>query len=160
MMKRRPYDRLFEGNILVLYCVIFTANIIFITLLSSVRGVEFTLNIRILVWMFVFLSAPLLPLWVFKRLWQSDRIPENSYIFWISIPAHYVISSGLTLIFVFIQGIFEPLPRIVYLYSLIQYTIMYAIVIVSAVIIDLMQTSKVNRNLQIIQKSKKRGALK
>jgi hypothetical protein len=142
---------MFEGNLLVLYCVIFTVSLIVMTIASTIWGGRIYLSIEFLLWNFVFISAPLLPLGVFKHLWKSNRIHERDYIFWVSVPLHYLISCGLTALFVFIQGLFMPLSQGVYFIALVNYTIMYAIILIGAAAIDLLQTSAANRNLKKIQ---------
>lgn len=157
MSKRRSYDRLFEGNILVVYCVLFTANIIFLTILSTLQGGTIILSIELLMWHFTFLSAPLLPLTLFKYLWQSNYIDEKKYLFLIGIPIHYLLSAGLTILLLFVQGIFfGPFPLRLHLINLLNYTVVYGLVIAGAMIIDFMQTSKANKNLRIIQESIKK----
>jgi len=157
MRKRRSYDRLFEGNIIVLYCVIFTVNIIVLTISSAIWGGIINLSVEFLIWNFVFISAPLLPLAIFKHLWRSNYIHERDYLLWISIPLHYLISCGLTLFFIFLQSIFTPLPQGIYLAAIANYTIMYIIIVTGAAVIDLMQTSTANRNLRTIQASQSKN---
>jgi len=151
MRKRHSYDRLFEGNILVVFCVIFTVSIFVTVILNTVFGGTFSMSIQNLIWTVVFISAPLLPLALFTHLWKSNCIAENDYLFWIGIPAHYAVSSALTMLFVFIQSRLHSLPLSTYLDALINYTVMYAIVVAGAVVVDLLQTGTANKNLRKIQ---------
>ena len=153
--KRYSIDRLFEGNKLVLMCVLFTANTMIQMILAEIIGIQFNLSSRAIIWQFVYVSAPVLPLAVFQHLWESGRIDENNYLLWTGISLHYVISCALTVLIVFIQSFFMPLPQGVYFAMIATYTTGYIIVLTGAVVIDLIQTSKINQKLQIIQASQK-----
>jgi len=156
MRKRHSFDRLFEGNMLVLFCVIFTVIIIVEVILATIRGSTVHLSVQSLIWHVIFISAPLLPLAIFQYLWRSNYIGERDYLFWVSIPLHYLISCGITLLYLFIRSFFVPLTQRIYLVVLINYSIMYIIILAGAVIIDLLQTAKANRNLRKIQLHRER----
>ena len=153
MRKRRSFDRLFEGNMLVVFCVLFTAAVILSAIINTIFGAEFTLSMRNIIVTAVFLSAPLLPLSICKHLLKANYITERDYLFWIGIPIHYFVSAGITMFYSLIWSIFEQIPPIVFLTTLIEFTVMYAIVIGGAVVVDFCQTSTANKNLRKIQAS-------
>jgi len=155
MRKRYSFDRLFEGNMLVLFCVIFTVNVVIRIILAGLQGTAITLGVQSLIWSTVYISAPLLPLAIIQHLLRSGYMEERDYLLWISAPVHYLISAGLTVFYVFIQGLFMPLPERMFIFALVNYTIMYIIIVTGAIIIDLLQTARVNKNLRKIQEKTK-----
>ena len=156
MKKHYSFESLFEGNKIVLMCVLFTVIIIFTTVSNAVMGRETYLSIWILIWAILSLAAPVLPMSLFQYLWKSDIVSDKDYLLWFGIPSHYIISSGLQLLFMFIRGFFEPLPQGIYLGVFIQYTVVYIITIIGAVAVDLMKTATANKNLRKIQESQGR----
>jgi len=151
MRKYYSFERFFEGNQLVRFCVLFTIAIAAEAVLSAIAGATIYLNIEYVIWTAVFLSAPILPLAVFQRLWKSNYISEKDYLFWLSIPLHYLVSCALILLFTFIQRFFLPLPISIYLLRFVYYTAGYIVIMIGAIIIDLMQTASSNKNLRKIQ---------
>ena len=150
MRKEYSFQRLFDGNVLVLACVLFTISMLVNTVASTIAGREHISTI----WDFIFLSAPIIPIAIFKHLWQSGVISKNEYLFWGSIPVFYLMSFGLTMLYTFLQGLFSPMtPN--YFMTFINYTIMFAAVLFGAIIIDLVQTAKANDNLKKIHASQK-----
>jgi len=158
MRKRYSFYRLFEGNMLVLFCIFFTVTIIGDVIFAAVRGNAVNLSSLTLIWRVVLLSAPLVPFAILRHLWRSDYIDEKDYLFWGSVPMHYLISAGLLLLYLFIWGLFMPLSlslRIVQ-NALVNYTIVYIITIAGAIVIDLLQIARANRNLKKIQGDRER----
>jgi len=151
MKKQYSFESLFGGNKIVLLCIIFTVHIIIETIFSTIGGRTTYLSMGFLVWSILLLSAPVLPLAVFQYLWKSNVISDKDYLLWGGIPLHYIISSGLIMLFTFIRSLFEPLPQGSYLNALINYTVVYAIILIGAVVIDLAQTATANDNLKKIQ---------
>jgi len=151
MRKRYSFESLFEGNKVVLMCVLFTVLIIIEAISNAITGNTSYLSIAMLTWGIISLLAPVLPIVLFQHLWKSDVISDKDYLLWCGIPIHYLISSGLTLFFMFLRGFFEPLPQGVYLSTFLQYTVAYTIILVGAAVVDLMQTSAANKNLRKIQ---------
>ena len=151
MSKRRSYDHLFEGNFFTLYCVFFTLQTILVTVTTYLQGYTVTLTPLFLLSSFMFIGAPLLPLGVAKYLWQTGRISERTYLFWIGIPMHHSVSSVLLLLFVTLLNGFSRLPLQVYVNIWLEYAVTYTIVILIAMVIDWLQTAKANQNLRLIQ---------
>jgi len=158
MRKRHSYDRLFEGNPLVLFCVLFTVSVTVSVIINAIFGATFVLRTEGIIISSVYLIAPILPLTVFHRLWKSSYIAERDYLLFINIPLHYLFSSVLTVLFTFLMGLFRllPLTPAAYISALITFTGMYALVILGAIVIDLLQTAKANGNLKKIQASLRR----
>ena len=98
-------------------------------------------------------SAPIPPFVVLQRLWKPDFIGEKDYLLWTGAFLHYVVSCGLILLFTFIRGLFEPFPQGFYFTRIAEYTFVYVIICGFAIIADLMNTAKLNKNLRRIQKS-------
>jgi len=154
MRKRYSFESMFDGNILVIFCVLFTVSMIFETIFSVIGGG--TIHVS-MIWRTIWLSATLLPLALFQYLWKSHYIDERSYYFWVGIPMHYLISGGLLLLYLFIWGFFEHLTPNAYLITLANYTVGYMIVMGGAAVIHFMQTSRANKNLRKIQASQRIG---
>ncbi|MCL2843454.1 MAG: hypothetical protein FWE28_08355 [Oscillospiraceae bacterium] len=151
MRKRYSFENLFEGNKVVLMCILFTVHIILETIFSTIAGRTTYLSMGMLIWSLVALVAPILPIALFQYLWKSDFISDKDYLFWGAIPSHYIISCGLTLLFTFIRSFFELLPQNFYLVAFINYTAIYLIILIGAVVVDLTQTANANDNLRKIQ---------
>ena len=151
MRKRYSIDRLFEGNKLVLICVLFTVSTVIETVASGIQGRVTALSIPDLLWGLAFLGAPVLPLAVFQTLWKSNIMDENDYIFWVSLPLHFVISGGLILLLTFVFNIVNPVAYRSYPATLAGFAIGYAIVMAGAVVVDLLQTAGANQALRKIQ---------
>lgn len=154
MKKRRPYDRLFEGNKLVLMCVLFTVNLFIETIAATILDVPMYMTLSAFAWRMTWLSAPVLPLTILQYLWEADYITEDRYLLWISIPVHFALSAGLLLLYVFIWGRFYPLLRGAYIETLLTYGMGYAIIIIGAMVVDAIQVSTTNKNLKKIQASR------
>ena len=153
MKKQSPSGTLFDSNMLVVFCVLFTISIITEAILNSIVGAAVYLRIEFVIWLSVFLSAPLLPLSVFKYLWKYNYIGEKDYLFWAGIPLQYLISCGLIMFYTFIQGFFEPQRQGIYLFRFTMYTIMFVVLTIGAIVIDLIQTATDNENLRKIHAS-------
>jgi len=106
-----------------------------------------------LTWSIAFLGAPILPLTILQYLWKSNVINDKDYLLWGGIPLHYLISCGLIVFFTFLRSLFEPIPQGAYLNTFINYTMVYAVILIGAVVIDLTQTATANKNLKKIQAS-------
>jgi len=158
-MRRNRYsiDRLFEGNKLVLMCVLFTVNVLILMISAALVGESINLTSRAIIWQFVFLSCAVLPLTVFQHLWESGRIDESNYLLWTGVSLHYVISCALTLLVVFVQSFFVALNQGVYIVVIVNFSIGYFIIIAGAIAVDLIQTSRLNQKLRRIQASQNGG---
>jgi len=159
MRKRYSFESLFEGNKIVLMCVLFTVTIIIETILNTVGGRTTYLSIRFLLWAFLNLSAPVMPIALFQYLWKSNFISDKDYLFWAGIPIHYLISLGLIIFYTSIRSFFEAWTHDIntYFMTFINYTAGYIIIMIGAVVIDLFQTSTANKNLRIIQASQRKN---
>ena len=153
--KRHSFHGLFEGNKVVLMCVLFTVNTVITAISSSLRGEIVNLTIEFVSWNLLYLTAPILPLVIFQRLWESRRIQEKDYLLWTGISLHFVISCGLILLYTFILSFFEPLTQNIYVITVLNYIVGYAIIFCGAVIIDLLKTASLNRCLQKIQENQR-----
>jgi len=108
------------------------------------------------VWILIYLTAPVLPLAIFQHLWEAKRIEEKDYLFWTGISLHFAISCALILLITFIHGFFEPLPQGAYIVHVINYAVGYAVILLGAVVVELLQTANLNKNLRKIQASHRR----
>lgn len=151
MNKRYSWDRFFEGNKFVLICVIFTLFVIAESVTNSIFDTVAYLNFEFVFWTIALLSAPVFTFSAFQRLWQSNYIAERDYLFWVSFPLHYLYSLVLIMLITFLHGFFEQLPQGVYLTRFITFTFFYVLVTIGAIVLDLMQTEKDNKNLSKIQ---------
>jgi len=155
-MKSLRFTRFFEGNKFVLMCVFFTAILTIETVSNSISGSETILNIGILIWGFLSLGAVVLPISLVQYLYKSDIISEENILLRAIFPFHYVASSVLQMFLIFLRSFFEPLPQGIYLVALTQYTVSYVIIVIGAVIVNLIQTARDNKNLRKIQANRRR----
>jgi len=155
MIKRYSFEKLFEGNKLVLFCIIYTISIVIATISSHVANAPFYLTLDGMVASFLYLSAPILPLSLCQHLFQLKYIDEKSYHFWVGIPVHFVVSSVLLMFIVFMLGILRQanFGIAAYLSILGNYAITYIIIMAGGIVIDLIQTANVNNNLKKIRRS-------
>jgi len=148
MKKHDFFERFLDISLPVLFCVIFTIVIIIEAITNTIVGAEVNLGIDFVVWVCVFLIAPILPLALLKRLWKSTYIAEKNQLYLGSLLLHYLISCGLMMFFTFMQGFFEPLQEGLYLFRFVMYTAIYVVTIIGAIIIDLARTANDNENLR------------
>lgn len=153
MSRRYAFDRLFEGNKLVLMCVFFTISIISATITSAITGEQIYLNLRSVITNIVYLSVPVIPLAVAQHLLNKKRISEEKYCFWVGIPMHYFVSCGILVVFLSIHHMFRPVSFRAYVESIIGYTFAYVVIILGAAVIDLIQTASANRQLKKIREN-------
>jgi CubicO group peptidase (beta-lactamase class C family) len=118
------------------------------TTVNTIIGGSVYISLLSLAWTLGFLSVPILTFSVFQRLF--DYIAEKDYLFWVSVPLHYLISLGLIMVFTIVQSFFEPLSQGIYFLRFRDYTVLYVFILVGAIVIDLAQTAKDNRNLSKI----------
>lgn len=153
MNKWYSSDKLFEGNKAVLFCVVFTVVIIFATIANAITGVTIYLSIEYVFSNIAQIGAPIVTASALQRLWKLKYFAERDYLLWVGLVLHYLISLGLILFFTFLHGMFReiPLPQGIYLFRLRDYTLLYAIIVVGAIVVDLMRTATDNKNLRKIQ---------
>jgi len=151
MKNRYSFQRLFDGNPIVLMCVFYTISIKINAVSRFAVGEVFYIDFSFFIWSMIFLTAPILPIEILKRLWKSDYINDRDYLFWAGIPMYFVMSCGLALFYTFLQSLFEPLPPNAYFYTFINYTTLFVIITIGAIVIDLMLTARDNKNLKKIQ---------
>ncbi|MCL2285711.1 MAG: hypothetical protein FWC32_05025 [Firmicutes bacterium] len=153
MSKRYAFDRLFEGNKLVLMCVLFTVSIISAAISSTITGVQIYLSLRFVIVNLVFLSAPVIPLAAAQHLLNKKRISENSYYFWVGIPIHYFVSCGLLTFYLSLFHLFQPGTIRAYVNTVINFSVGYAAIGLGAAAIDLIQTASANKHLRKIREN-------
>lgn len=155
MKKHDFFEKFLTTSLPILFCVFFTITIIIEAVTNTIVGAGVYLRIEFIVWVSVFLIAPILPLVILRRLWKSTYIAEKNHLYWGSLLLHYLISCGLMMLFTFMQGFFEPLRQGLYLFRFGMYTAMYVGIMIGAVIIDLARTATDNENLRKIQASRR-----
>jgi len=151
MKKRYSFESLFEGNLFVLACVLYTVSTLVTVVVNTIAGSMENVSAPSL-WDFIFLGAIILP----HTIWKSDYIQKKEYPFWIDITAFYLTALGLVMFATFVQGFFDDLPDRSYFYTFINFTTMFFIVLVGAVVVDFMKTATANKNLKKIQISQRR----
>jgi len=151
MKNRYSFQRLFDGNPFVLMCVFYTINIKINAISRLIAGEVFYIDFSFFIWSFVFITTPILPIEIIKRLWKSKYINDRDYLFWADVPMYFVMTCGLALFYTFLQGLFEPLPSNVYLNTIINFTSLFVIITIGAIVIDLVKTARDNKNLKKIQ---------
>jgi len=158
--KRYFFDSLFEGNPLVLLCVLFTLNILTGAIFSAITGLQFTLSSRGIFVQLLYSSPPVIAIAVPAFFHKRKIIDESSYYFWTGIPMHYITSGLLLSVYVFfVRLIFPPPPEItafqVHAQMILNFTIGYIFIVLGAIVICLIQIALANRALKQIQQSQK-----
>jgi len=150
MKKRYSFESLFEGNLFVLASVFYTVNIFVTVVVNSIAGSMENVSAPSL-WDFIFLGAIILPL----AIWKSDYIRKKEYPFWLGITVFYLTALGLVVFVTFVQGFLGELSERIYFYAFTNFTTVFSIVLVGAIIVDFMQTATGNKNLKKIQANQK-----
>jgi len=159
MRERYFFDRLFKGNLFVVFCVIFTIGLMIQTISSIMLDEELDLVSSVATFA-LFTGAPITALAIPRFLLQINYINEKSYNFLDSILMHYIISCILLIIFIFILRIFIYLPQTPHSDTLIFFTIGYIAVTVASMIICWIQTATANKNLKKINDFQNQKGLK
>ena len=150
MRRRYSFDRLFEGNLFTVFCVIFTIMIIQQAVVSVI--VDATLDFaQSALSMAAYTSVPLITMGVPRFLVNKNYISEKVFGFFNSILSHYITSCALLMGYVFILRQLIDIPQNAYFETLIFFTFGYIAVTVGAIIICFFQTVAANKNLKKIQ---------
>ncbi|MCL2840644.1 MAG: hypothetical protein FWE05_07695 [Defluviitaleaceae bacterium] len=155
MFRRFSFDKMFEGNKLVLICILITIHVVISTIVHALAGSYFTLSLSGLFWVIIYSTAPILPIAICQHLMKLNKISEKRYEFLTSIPPHFIFSCGLLVFYVFLMGLWQStlFPVSVYLITITNYVVGYILVISGAAMIDAIQTAAVNRDLKKIRES-------
>jgi len=116
--------------------------------LSTMFGRELYSTYAHLLSRLVLCSIPVLPLIAFRFI-------NEKYSIWAVLPVHYIICSGLVMLYVFVLGLFAELHPDAYIDMFRSFSMIYALVIIGTLIIDLYQTAKANKNLRAINDKNK-----
>jgi len=162
-MKKKPALSLFDMNPFILFCVIFSVTIVINGLiihglvLGVILGEPFYLSIGHLLDSAVLSAVPVVTLVLFGKVPFLKYFNDDERSPWISIPAHYIISSVLLMLFGLVLTISraEPVPPSEYLGLLGVYTQGYIIVVLAAAILEFSKIASVNNNLKKIQEGQK-----
>jgi len=151
------HEKLFMGNKLVLLCVLFTINTIIQAIMAAINGGYITFNLTFVISNIAIVGAPVLPLAILDFLLTQNYIDENS--FWVrnAIYIHYPVSLGLLLSYFTVIEIFNshPITFSIFIRIIVQYTVVYIYIVLSAMVIVAIQASNANKELKIIHASQK-----
>ena len=133
------------GNKLVIISVFFTMATVTDVVLCTILGHETATTHVHLFNRLMVCAIGALPLGLFKYFEKLSM--------WAIFPIHYIVSSGLVMLYVYICGFFETLHPDAYRDMFRSVAIMYAIIVIGALIIDLTRTAGANKDLKKIQSS-------
>jgi len=102
-------------------------------------------------------SAPIMTILLFNHIPALKYFNNDDCSPWIYTPVHYLISSGLLMLSVFVLGLFVTIHIEAYRNVIVAYTQGYIIVIFIAIIIDVHKVAVANKNLLKIQISRRRA---
>jgi len=152
----------FANHPLIIFCVLFALNIMATAILLIFSSELYYLSLQNIIDSAVLCAAPVLTIVIFKHAPILKYFFNDYRSLWIILLVHYLFSSGLLILLVFVCGLFLTLhPGIygIYRYMIIAYTQGYAVVVVTAIIIDVWKISAANKKLRKIQ-ARKRNAIK
>jgi len=139
-------NRIISYNKLVLICIFFTVATIVDISLSTAFGLDMYSTYAHLLSRLVLCSIPVLPLVAF-------RFMNEKYSIWAVLPIHFVLCSGLVMLYVYVLGLFTELHPNAYIDMFRSFAMIYVLVILGALVIDLCLTAKANKNLRLINKN-------
>ena len=154
MRKKSIRLSVLNANPFVIFCIIFTVSIIVTVMSRILSGELHYISLIDTMDSFVICSAPIVTLVLFYRVPVLKYLSSDDCSRWISILVHYLISSGLLILSVFVMGLVMPVHADAYRNVIVAYTRGYAMVILVAIIIDVRKVAVANKNLRKIQGSK------
>lgn len=158
MKKKHSRLEIFGANPFVMFCVFFTISIAINIVIGTIFGSEpVSFGIPSLINIAIVCIAPIVPFFIFEYVPMPSPINDDTYSIWVSAPLHYLVSSGVILLALFIWGRFESVETNMYWQSIFSYTQTYVMIIVVVVFIDIIQTSTTNKNLRKIQRSQRKA---
>jgi len=149
MKKKYYFDGLFEGNLFIVFCVIFSIAIIINALINMLFGSmnDFT---AMALQMAAYTAAPIFALGFPRHLSAKNYISEKSFDILNSILAHYITSCILLMPYAAILRVFADASRLIYLETIVFFTVGYIIVHIGAVVVTFVQIQTANKNLKKI----------
>jgi len=159
MRERKIQLSVFSSNRFILFCVIFTVNIMAEVGLSIFSGKAYYFGVYHVLNPFVICSAPIMTFLIFDHVPALKYFLNDDCKLWIYVLVHYLISSGVLMLSVFVLGLFVPMHADAYRNAIISYTQGFIIVILCAIIIDFRKIAVANKNLRKIQARKLDGGI-
>jgi len=154
MKKKYYFDGLFEGNLFIVFCVIFSMVTLVQLFMNMVFGVSTDLS-AIALQMAAYTGAPIFALSFPRHLFAKNYISEKTFDFLNSIFAHYIVSCILLMPYAAMLRVFTDASRNIYLETVILFTAGYIVIHIGAMIVTFVQIQKANRNLKKIHASRK-----
>ena len=154
MKKRYYFDGLFEGNLFIVFCVIFSMIIIANALMNMLfdTAAEFS---RVALQMAAYTGVPIFALGLPRHLFAKNYISERTFDFLNSILVHYIVSCILLMPYAAMLRVFTEVSINIYLDTIVLFTIGYVVVHIGATVVTFVQIQKANRNLKKIHDSRK-----
>ena len=159
MRERKIHMSVFANHPLIIFCVLFALNIMATAVLLMFSSELYHLSLQNIIDSAVLCAAPVLTIVIFKHVPVLKYFYNDYRSLWIFLLVHYLFSSGLLMLLVFVCGLFLTLHPGIYRYMIIAYTQGYVVVVLTAIIIDVCKISAANKNLRKIQ-ARKRNAIK
>ena len=141
----------FDINPLVLFSVFFTVSIAMATTINALHGYELIIGYRGIISTAMFCAAPILTIMLFTAIPPLRRLESDDASLWVAIPIHFAVSCGMLLGAIFVWGLIESLPNVVYLNVILSYIQGYVTIVLGAIVIDVFKTSNANKNLKKLQ---------
>jgi hypothetical protein len=152
---KRKYTTLsvFDGNPLVVFCVFFTISILISLVINTILGGTVHFTAIGLINLAVLCATPIVTWTMFDYVPILKHLNDDTCSPWISIPVHFIFSSSVLMLFVFVRGLFLPWPPNAYWDMFFSYMNGYVVIVSGAIVIDLYKTATANKNLKKIQAS-------
>ena len=138
----------FDANSFVLFSVFFTVSIAMSVIITTLHGYEFTIGHRGIISTALFCATPIVTMVLFAKIPPLQWLESDDTSLWVAIPIHFAVSCGLLLGAIFVWGLIDPLPNLVYWNVTLTYIQGYVTIVVGAVVIDILKTSNANKNLR------------
>jgi len=147
------FEKVFEVSLFTMFCVIFSLWVLAQMSINIIFGQ--TSDFASTSFMFAaYTSAPIIALIPLRALTGKSGALEKIIGFGSGIPAHYIASLALLMLYVFVLRLFIDIHQRVYIETIIFFTGGYTIVNIVAAIIALGQIRKANKNLQKIHENR------
>jgi len=157
--KRLSFLSVFEIKPFELFCILFTINVIIVTISSFIVEILIPFE-RVILDIIMFCGIPVLALMILGVESVSKRIDNMKNGMVIGLLLHFIMTIVLVVLSCFLLMLIAPLPDEFSLgagiwnavFSMVQ---SYVIVLLCAKIIDVHKTAQANKSLKIIQDSLK-----
>jgi len=152
MKKRYYFDGLFEGNLFIVFCVIFSVIIMVQALINTILGTTAEFS-ALTLQLAAYTGVPMFVIGFPRHLFAKNYISEKVYDTLNTILAHYIASCFLLMLYSAMLRVFTEVSRNIYFETIIFFTAGYIVVHIAAIIVTFVQIQTANKNLKKIHDS-------